>query len=94
MGQKPVPPVNIPIPTKKKKRIKWVVHLPQHGTIGFDPQPGVEQQKRTSSGMWVGLKTGDPGDRRLAGFVVANTTLEQPQIREPYLVIWIGGFRI
>ena len=27
MGQKPVPP--------------WVVHLPQNGTIGFDPQPNV-----------------------------------------------------
>ena len=34
-GQKPVPPVNIPVPTK----IDWVVHLPQNGTIGFDPQP-------------------------------------------------------
>ena len=33
MGQKPVPPVNIPILTK------IVVHLPQNGTIGFDPQP-------------------------------------------------------
>ena len=36
MGQKPVPPVNIPIPTKIEK---WVVHLPQTGTFGFDPQP-------------------------------------------------------
>ena len=27
------PPVNIPIP------LKWVVHLPQNGTIGFDPPP-------------------------------------------------------
>ena len=22
-------------------RLKWVVHLPQNGTIGFDPQPYV-----------------------------------------------------
>ena len=36
-GQNPVPPVNIPIPTKIG--LKWVVHLPQNGTIGFDPQP-------------------------------------------------------
>ena len=36
MGQKPVPPVNIPIPTN---RLKWVVHLPQNGTIVFDPEP-------------------------------------------------------
>ena len=36
MGQKPV--VNIPIPTKIQV-LKWVVHLPQNGTIGFDPQP-------------------------------------------------------
>ena len=27
---------NLPIP---KNRLKWVVHLPQNGTIGFDPQP-------------------------------------------------------
>ena len=33
MGQNPVPPVNIPT------RLRWVVHLPQNGTIGFDPQP-------------------------------------------------------
>ena len=32
MGQNPVPPVNIPLPTK----IGLVVHLPQNGTIGFD----------------------------------------------------------
>ena len=31
VGQKPVPPVNIPIPTKKK--LRWVVHLPQSSTI-------------------------------------------------------------
>ena len=30
-----VPPIkNIPIPT----RLKWVVHLPQNDTSGFDPQ--------------------------------------------------------
>ena len=28
-----VPPVNIPI-----QPLKWVVHLPQNGTIGFDPK--------------------------------------------------------
>ena len=33
VGQNPVRPVNIPISTKV------VVHLPQNGTIGFDPQP-------------------------------------------------------
>ena len=32
-----VPPVNIPIPNKR--RLKWVVHLSQNGTIGFDPWP-------------------------------------------------------
>ena len=36
MGQHPVPPVNIAI---RKSRLKWVVHLPQNGTIAFDPQP-------------------------------------------------------
>ena len=40
MGQKPVPPVNIPIPTKN--RVKWVLHLFHNGTIGFDPQPFLE----------------------------------------------------
>ena len=39
-----VPPVNIPIPTKI-----WVVHLPQNGTIGFDPQPDVNH--RTITGV-------------------------------------------
>ena len=42
MGQnpKPVPPVNIRFnPTTKIGSLKWVVHLPQNGTIGFDPQP-------------------------------------------------------
>ena len=34
MGQNPIPPVN---PLKWSK--KWVVHLLQNGTIGFDPQP-------------------------------------------------------
>ena len=28
------------LPTMKQcNRLKWVVHLPQNGTIGFDPQP-------------------------------------------------------
>ena len=36
MGQNPVPPVNISIPTKIDK---WLVHLPQNGTMGFDPPP-------------------------------------------------------
>ena len=35
MGQNPVPPVNILIPT----RLKWVVHLSKKGTIGFEPWP-------------------------------------------------------
>ena len=30
--------VNIPIQPLKEV-LKWVVHLPQNGTIGFDPQP-------------------------------------------------------
>ena len=38
MGQNPVPPVNIPIPSKIDYK-KWVVHPPQNGSIGFDPQP-------------------------------------------------------
>ena len=32
VGQKSRTPVNIPIPTKIDS--KWVVHLPQNGTIG------------------------------------------------------------
>ena len=32
----PYPHSNIPIPTN---RLKWVVHLAQNGTIGFDPRP-------------------------------------------------------
>ena len=35
MGQSPV--VNLSILTKIDQT--WVVHLPQNGTIGFDPQP-------------------------------------------------------
>ena len=38
MVQNPVPPVNIPIQPLNQV-LKWVVHLPQNGTIGFDPQP-------------------------------------------------------
>ena len=45
MGQNPVPPVNIPIPTK--------IHLPQNGTIGFDPQPC---QNLRSSRRWQSVK--------------------------------------
>ena len=37
MRQNPVPPVNIPIPAKIDQKIGG--HLPQNGTIGFDPQP-------------------------------------------------------
>ena len=37
MGQNLVPPVNIPNP--HENRLIRVVHLPQNGTIGFDPQP-------------------------------------------------------
>ena len=33
MGQNPVHP------NPHQNRLKWVVHLPQNGTIGFDPQP-------------------------------------------------------
>ena len=35
--RKRVPPSEHPNP--HSKRLKWVVHLPQNGTIGFDPQP-------------------------------------------------------
>ena len=35
VGQNLVLPVNIPI---LQNRLKWVVRLPQNGTIGFDPQ--------------------------------------------------------
>ena len=28
-----------PNPLRNKIGLKWVVHLPQNGTIGFDPQP-------------------------------------------------------
>ena len=38
MGQNPVPPVNIPIPTKIGSKLGGA-YLPQNGTIGFDPQP-------------------------------------------------------
>ena len=48
MGQNPVFPVNIPIPTKN--RLEWVVHLPQNGTIVFDPQP-CEPQLGTVSNL-------------------------------------------
>ena len=34
MGQNPVPPVNIPIPTKIGSKMGG-----QNGTVGFDPQP-------------------------------------------------------
>ena len=38
MGQNPNPtPSEHPNP--HENRLKWVVHLPQNGTIGFDPQP-------------------------------------------------------
>ena len=33
-----VPPVNIPIQPLKSV-LTWVVHLPQNGTIGFEPWP-------------------------------------------------------
>ena len=40
VGQTPVPPVSIPIPTN---RLKWVVNspTPKWDPIGFDPQPYV-----------------------------------------------------
>ena len=39
MGEKPgYPPANIPIATKIGSKM-GVEHLPQNGTIGFDPQP-------------------------------------------------------
>ena len=37
MGQNPVPPVNIPVPTKIVSKMGG--HLSQNGTIGFDQQP-------------------------------------------------------
>ena len=42
MGQKPVPPVNIP------------VRLPENGTIGFDPQPHVFLSSCCSVLAWGG----------------------------------------
>ena len=30
-------------PNPRKNRLKWMVHLPQNGTIGFDPQPHVQE---------------------------------------------------
>ena len=44
MGQNPVPPVNIPIPTKTDKN--GVVHLSQNGTIGFEPWPNKENHTK------------------------------------------------
>ena len=38
MGQKPVPPVNIPIPTKIGSKMGGAP-TPKWDTIGFDPQP-------------------------------------------------------
>ena len=36
-GSKPRTPSEHPNP--RKNRVTWVVHLPQNGTIGVDPQP-------------------------------------------------------
>ena len=33
-------------PNPHQNRLKWVVHLPQNGTIGFDPPPTFKKQKR------------------------------------------------
>ena len=38
MGQEPNRTPN-EHPNPHSNRLKWVVHLPQNGTIGFDPQP-------------------------------------------------------
>ena len=43
MGQKARTPMNIPT---HSNRLKWVVHLPQNGTIGFDPQPSLSRAQR------------------------------------------------
>ena len=48
MGQNPVPLVNIPIPTKIN--YKWVVRLPQNGTIGVDPRPYYIKQRSSRLG--------------------------------------------
>ena len=40
-----VPPVNIPIQPLKWV-LKWAVHLPQNGTIGFDTLLGVARDSR------------------------------------------------
>ena len=42
MGQNPNrTPSEHPIQSPLKQVLKWVVHLPPNGTIGFDPQPNV-----------------------------------------------------
>ena len=50
MGPNPVPPVKMPIPTQIV-RLNWVVHLPQNGTIGFDPQPTKANQQTVHHGQ-------------------------------------------
>ena len=37
-------------PNPHKNRLKWVVHLPRNGTIGFDPQPYLAHCE--SSELW------------------------------------------
>ena len=49
MGQNPVPPVNIPIPTKIPTQMGGAP-TNQNGTIGFDPQPDVQQP------LWIAVK--------------------------------------
>ena len=44
MGQNPIPPVNIPIPTRLK-RVVHLVYLPQNSTTGFDPQPSLNSNQ-------------------------------------------------
>ena len=93
MGQNPVPPVNIPIPTKHE--LNWVVHLSQNGTVGFDPQPCAKQWTPASGSSLLALsfnkQTGSPILARrpqlCLGVVVTPLAGESGTVR-PFLPAW------
>ena len=50
MGQQPVPPVNIPIPTKMKPKMGGAP-TPNWYPIGFDPQPNGDSSRSCAFGV-------------------------------------------
>ena len=59
MGQKPVPLVNIPIPTKIGSKMGGEFTYPKWDPIGFDPQP-YNHKKQMAVGQNYVLKV-EPG---------------------------------